>query len=85
MKECDYCKEREGHIAGKVIRTHEWKLTSGYRTRLSTTTTSNYDYLNMFILKGKEDKYAGLMIDIGNGARYVDIKYCPFCGKKLGG
>lgn len=85
MKECDYCKEREEHITGKVIRTHEWKLTYGYRERLSTTTKTNYDYLNMFILKGKEDKYAGLMIDSGNGARYVDIKYCPFCGRKLGG
>ena len=85
MKYCDYCYEKEeGDITGKSIRNYKWLETAGYRNRI-TATTNKVDYLNMFILKGKKDKYAGLMIDSGNGARYVDIKYCPFCGRKLGG
>ena len=23
------------------------------------------------------------MVDNMNGARYIDIRYCPFCGRKL--
>lgn len=85
MENCYYCYEKEEHISGKSIKTYEWNLTAGYKERLSTSTGINKDYLNMFILKGKADKCAGLMIDNGNGARYIDIKYCPFCGRKLGG
>lgn len=75
---CPYCYEKDGHIAGKAINTYNLKPTAGY-----TEPTIGVDYLNIFILKGKEDKYAGLMIENINGARYIDIRYCPFCGRKL--
>ncbi len=75
---CPYCYEEHGHIRGKVIHTYNLKPTAGYKE------PTNYkDCLDVFILKGKEEKYAGLMIDNMNGARYVDIRYCPFCGRKL--
>lgn len=38
----------------------------------------------MFILKNKDDKKAGLMVDSGYGYRWVDIDYCPFCRKEAG-
>lgn len=75
---CPYCEGGNGWVAGKVIHTSNLKPTAGYRE------PTNYkDYLNVFILKGKEDKYAGLMTENINGARYIDIRYCPFCGRKL--
>lgn len=75
---CPYCYEKDGYIHGKTIHTYELKPTVGYREPI------NYaDYLSVFILKGEDDKYAGLMIENLNGARYVDIRYCPFCGRKL--
>lgn len=75
---CPYCYEEDGYIHGKAINTYNLKPTAGY-----TEPTIGVDYLNIFILKGKEDKYAGLMIDNMNGTRYKNIRYCPFCGRKL--
>lgn len=75
---CPYCYEKDGHIHGKAINTYNLKSTAGYRE------PTNYkDYLSIFLIKGKEDKYAGLMIENLNGTRYIDIRYCPFCGRKL--
>lgn len=37
-----------------------------------------------FILKCKKDKKAGLMMDSLETCYYIDINYCPMCGKKLG-
>ena len=75
---CPYCLEKDGHISGKCIHNYDLKLTSGYAESID-----NRDYLSVFILKGKQDKYAGLMIENINGARYINIRYCPFCGRKL--
>lgn len=75
---CPYCYEEDGHIHGKAIHTYDLKPTAGYKEP-----TIGVDYLNIFILKGKEDKYAGLMIENINGTRYIDIRYCLFCGRKL--
>lgn len=76
---CEYCRESEKlEIAGKIIRTFEWKETAGYEAPRNRN-----DFLEMFILKGKKDKKAGLMIDSGCGFRYIDINYCPMCGRKL--
>ena len=73
-KECEYCKETDGHMHGKVIRTYEFIETAGYKK------PEKYrDYLEVFILKGKNDDKAGLMIDNINGARFVDINYCMMC------
>lgn len=79
---CEYCEENT-EILGKVIRSYEFKETAGYKERKQNNPYNMYKYLEMFILKGKTDKKAGLMIDTGFGARYIDINYCPFCGRKL--
>lgn len=80
---CSYCQEDKyfkGAICGKNIYTQDLKETYGYSDRMGNR---ERDYLNVFILKGENDRYAGLMIENINGARYIDIKYCPFCGRKL--
>lgn len=80
---CPYCKEDKhfkGAIHGSTIYTQDLKETYGYSTRMGSR---ERDYLNVFILKGESDKYAGLMIENINGARYIDIRYCPFCGRKI--
>lgn len=76
---CQYCRENNRHICGKTIQTDDWKKTAGYHFN------SEYrvDILEAFILKSENDKYAGLMINTGNGYRFVDIRYCPFCGRKI--
>ena len=77
---CEYCREAEKlEIAGKTIKTNEWQETAGYKAP-----KNKIDFLELFILKGKTDKKAGLMLYNENGARYIDINYCPFCGRKLG-
>ena len=77
---CEYCDEKDNHITGKSIRTTEFKETYGYSSR---KLVDYIDYLNLFILKGASDEKAGLMIENTIGARYIDINYCPFCGRKL--
>ena len=77
---CEYChKKDDGEIMGKTIRQFEWKETAGYKPP-----EKRNDFLEMFILKLKNDKKAGLMIDNGYGYRYVDINYCMFCRKEAG-
>ena len=77
---CEYCyKKDDGEIMGKTIRQFEWKETAGYEPP-----EKRNDFLEMFILKCKNDKKAGLMIDSGYGYRYIDINYCPMCGRRLG-
>lgn len=73
---CDYCiEDKEYHISGKNLI-----------VALTETTKLNSRYCKptCFILKGKNDNKAGLMIDNWNGCSYVDINYCPMCGRKLG-
>lgn len=75
---CPYCYEKKGGICGKTVRMYNLKPTSGYKC------PSGYsDYLSIFILKGQKDKDAGLMIENIFGARYVNIRFCPFCGRRL--
>lgn len=77
---CEYCyKKDDGEIMGKTIRQFEWKETAGYEPPKDRN-----DFLEMFILKLKNDKKAGLMIDSGYGYRYIDINYCPMCRKEAG-
>lgn len=77
---CKYCNEsEENHISGsylKVIPTKSTKETEAYRPI--------YYKPRCFILKGKKDKKAGLMMDNLETCYYIDINYCPMCGKKLG-
>ena len=72
-------KKDDGEIMGKTIRQFEWKETAGYESPKNRN-----DFLEMFILKLKNDKKAGLMIDNGYGYRYIDINYCMFCRKEAG-
>lgn len=71
---CEYCKEyRKEEIAGDEF---EMKKTSGY-----------YDdriKYSCWITKNIADKKAGIMVTNGGGnACYIDINYCPMCGRKL--
>lgn len=77
---CEYCYKRDdGEIIGRTIRTNDLKKTAGYEP-----SKNKNDFLEMFILKLKNDKKAGLMIDNGYGYRYIDINYCPMCRKEAG-
>lgn len=78
---CKFCDANsKGEIlSSKPIRTFEWQKTAGYRPP-----KDKIDFLEMFILKNKNNKKAGLMVDSGYGYRWVDIDYCPFCRKEAG-
>lgn len=77
---CEYCYKRDdGEIMGRTIRTNDLKKTAGCEPPKNKN-----DFLEMFILKLKNDKKAGLMIDNGYGYRYIDINYCPMCRKEAG-
>lgn len=82
---CEYCEEADKSIHGKVIRTNELKSTLSFnKSMYNDCLKPGYDprafnMLELFILKGKRDKKAGLMLYAINGARYIDINYCPMC------
>ena len=78
---CKYCDvNSKGEIlSSKPVRTFEWQKTAGYEPPKNRN-----DFLEMFILKLKNDKKAGLMVDNGYGYRYIDINYCMFCRKEAG-
>lgn len=80
---CSYCKEKEEKdmIIGKAIKTSEFNRTVGYERN----SEDKYPLLEMFIHKGKNDKEAALVIENNFGFRYINISYCPFCGRKLVG
>lgn len=77
---CKYCKTDNeiDIIIGDHIPKEKIKKTIGYKP------SSFYrDDLDFMISKGKADKKAGLMITTMCGTRYIDINYCPFCGRKV--
>lgn len=70
---CEYCcKGNKVEIHGKDF---ELKPTAGFK----------YDRkYSSWIMKGKEDKKAAIMISTdGTNGVYTDINYCPMCGRKL--
>lgn len=73
---CEYCETKgsKGDIAGK-----EFKVNKTNVLREKT----NADNLVCFILKGEADKQAGIMIGTFEGYHYININYCPMCGRKL--
>lgn len=78
---CKYCCTNENNeILGRTIRHYELKKTAGYKPPKSEY---DIDFLELFILKLKKDKKAGLMLNNKNGIRYIDINYCPMCGRRL--
>lgn len=87
---CEYCYEENKHIAGKLLaRTPDWKNTAGYNPERNKgcfnkyTRPEAFEILEAFILKGKADEKAGLFINTISGGRFIDINYCPMCGRKL--
>ena len=71
---CEYCEiGNKMEILGK---TFDIQPTSGFK---------NDRIYSSWIMKGKEDKKAGIVIATngGNGV-YFDINYCPMCGRKIG-
>lgn len=78
---CNYCNEKEekNMIIGKCIRTSEFKKTAGYEKY----SKDKYPLLELSIYKGTEDEEAALLIENNFGMRYININYCPFCGRKL--
>ena len=43
----------------------------------------NSDKLQAFLMRNKADDYAGIMIGTYEGFHYIDINYCPMCGRKI--
>ena len=70
---CKYCEERNPlEINGKQF---ELNPTAGFK---------NDRIYSSWIMKGKEDKKAGIMISTnGSNGVYFDIDYCPMCGRRL--
>lgn len=75
---CEYCERKnlKNEIAGKEFKVNK---------TINLREKSNTDNLVCFILKGEEDKQAGIMIGTFEGYHYININYCPMCGRKLGG
>lgn len=70
---CKYCMEdNEAEIYGKYF---ELKPTAGFKRDRKYSS---------WIMKGKTDKTAGIIIATNNtNGVYFDINYCPMCGRKL--
>ncbi len=79
---CSYCEENEekNMIIGKSIKTSEFRKTAGYERN----SKDKYPLLELSIHKGIDEE-AALMIENNFGIRYVNVNYCPFCGRKLAG
>ena len=73
---CKYCeiKGSKHDIAGKEFKVNK---------TIVLKEKPNTDNLVCFILKGQDDKNAGLMIGTFEGYHYININYCPMCGRKL--
>ena len=67
---CDYCDPNRAGKEFKVNKTDKLKL------------KNNSDNLDYFILYGG-DGGVGLMIGTFEGYHYIDINYCPMCGRKI--
>ena len=72
---CEYCERKtsKGNIAGKDFKVHK---------TIYLKEKTNTDNLNCFILKNENEK-AGFMIGTCEGYHYIDINYCPMCGRDL--
>ena len=71
---CEYCREYEnGNIKGDEFKVEK---TAGYK--------EEYMKYRCWIMKTINDLKAGIMIsEYGMNAGYIDINYCPMCGRKL--
>lgn len=74
---CEYCRSF-GEL--KVI---EGQSITNFKSTLSYKKSRDTSFLEMIIIKSRNDKKAGLMINTGCGYRYIDIDYCPFCGRRI--
>lgn len=72
---CEYCREPKNKMKEICGQYFPLKPTAGFK---------NDRRYSSWIMKNKDDKYAGIMICTDNGnAVYFDINYCPMCGRKL--
>lgn len=70
---CEYC--RKGNPLEINGRDFDLKPTAGF---------NNDRKYSSWIMKGKEDKKAGIMITTNNSnGVYFDINYCPMCRKEV--
>ena len=77
---CKYCnKSDESRINGEYLKVIPTKSTKEKQLHRPI-----YYKPKCFILKGKKDKKAGLMMDSLETCYYINKNYCPMCGKKLG-
>ena len=70
---CEYCENR-----------NEYEINGKYFKLLPTFGFKNDRKYDVWIMKNKSDKRAGVMITTNNSnGVYFDINYCPMCGRKL--
>lgn len=71
---CDYCK-RHGHKSTIVKDTHRLYFKK-----------ENNSYINIELLTGGSDnpriRFSSVIENKKNGC-FIEISYCPFCGRKL--
>ncbi len=73
--ECMHCKEKNKNII--------WGKDLEFVKSSSSNEQSNR--YKSVIMQGKDDEKAGIMFfDYGTTKGYIDINYCPICGRKLG-
>lgn len=72
---CEYCKNQdiENRIHGKPLYIQK---TAGYVLDDVIDTA--------WIMKCSNKDIAGIMIMTQLGTEFIDINYCPMCGRKLG-
>ena len=73
---CEYCKiwKEDNTISGENMKVNK---TSALQAR------KHSENLEVFIMRNKADEYAGIMIGTYEGWHYIDINYCPMCGRKI--
>lgn len=72
---CEYCMLwKDGTIHGKDLGVNK---TSRLKEK------PNSDKLQAFLMRNKADDYAGIMIGTYEGFHYININYCPMCGRKI--
>lgn len=89
---CDYCNDyyimndqSDISVCGKMVKTSDLRHMIGFddvTVEVNGRLVHN-SFLQMYIYKTRDDDKASLMIETIDGIRYIDIEYCPFCGRKL--
>ena len=71
---CDFCNKYNNSRGGY----------SGCSIKCKSTASGITDIDNVFILRSSGDEKAGFMMqDKKQRISFIDINYCPICGRKL--